>query len=187
MTNQCGLVDTRWNIPHTYTVVHSGTQGLVCTGPYHSGNWLGVGLQCQQWSTSRCSPSWVENAICNIIHALTTPICMYDALYKQEYISHYTHKVAILITRNFNQKTTSTISLCLSQTQGKIGFCEYIFCSAGHRNESTKVQNPQHKETCLMLISKQTDLHMLCCFAGEVSTLLSELSEAEQLCISYSS
>ena len=29
-------------------------------------------------------------------------------------------------------------------------------------NESTKVQNPRHKKTCLMLISEQTDSHMLC-------------------------
>ena len=32
-----------------------------------------------------------------------------------------------------------------------------------------------------LLISEQTDSHMLCCFAGGVSTLSLELSEAEQL------
>ena len=34
-----------------------------------------------------------------------------------------------------------------------------------------------------MLINEQTALHMLCCFAGGMSTLSSELSEAEQLYI----
>ena len=34
-----------------------------------------------------------------------------------------------------------------------------------------------------MLINEQTDPHMLYCFAGGVSTLFLELSEAEQLCI----
>ena len=38
-----------------------------------------------------------------------------------------------------------------------------------------------------LLISEQTDSHMLCCFAGGVSTLSLELSEAEQLCINYGS
>ena len=51
------------------------------------------------------------------------------------------------------------------------------------QNESTKVQNPWCKKTCSMLISEQTHSHMLCCFAGEVSTLSLELPEAEQLCI----
>ena len=32
-----------------------------------------------------------------------------------------------------------------------------------------------------LLIGKQTDSHMLCCFAGGVSALSLELSEAEQL------
>ena len=37
------------------------------------------------------------------------------------------------------------------------------------RNESTEVQNPRRKKTCLMLISEQTDSHMLCSFAGVVA------------------
>ena len=44
--------------------------------------------------------------------------------------------------------------------------------------ESTKVQNPQRKD--MLLISEQTDARMLYCFAGGVSSLPLELSEAEQ-------
>ena len=35
----------------------------------------------------------------------------------------------------------------------------------------------------MLLISEQTDTHMLCCFAGGVSTPSLELSEVEQLYI----
>ena len=54
-SHQRGFVDSRHNVPDTYTVVHPSTQHLVPCRPYYSGDWLGVALQCQQWSPS-CSP-----------------------------------------------------------------------------------------------------------------------------------
>ena len=43
---------------------------------------------------------------------------------------------------------------------------------------------PSAQKKHALLISKQTDSHMLYCFAGGVSTLVCQvLSEAEQLCI----
>ena len=55
----------------------------------------------------------------------------------------------------------------------------YRDCRKSTENESTKVQNPRRKD--MLLISEQTDSHMLCYFAGGVSTLSLELSRVKQL------
>ena len=55
--HQRRFVDTGSNIPHTYAVVHPSTKDLVPSWPYHSGHWLCVCLQCQQWSTSCRTPA----------------------------------------------------------------------------------------------------------------------------------